>query len=252
VTPLGASVSATWDAAVAGRSGVGEITRFDPADFPVRFAAECNADLDLGDLPGKDVRRLDRVVALSLAAARESLADAGLASTPETRDRMGVAIGSGIGGLGTLENSFRTLFAAGPRRVSIFTIPMAICNMSSSYAAIRHDLRGPNLCAAGACASGGHGIGEAARVIERGDADVMVAGGAEAPITQLALAGFANMRALSTRNDDCRAASRPFDLDRDGFVVGEGAAVLVPPPTPPTSRSPPRTAKVPGAACASP
>jgi 3-oxoacyl-[acyl-carrier-protein] synthase II len=227
VTPLGGNVATTWDAALAGRSGVGEITRFDAADFPVRFAAECRGDLDLGDLPAKEVRRLDRSVALSLAAVREALADADLVSTPETRDRMGVAIGSGIGGLGTLEKSFKTLFDAGPRRVSAFTIPMAICNMSSGYAAIRHQLRGPNLCAVGACASGSHGIGEAMRAIERGDADVMVAGGAEAPITQLAVAGFANMRALSMREGDWKAASRPFDLDRDGFVVAEGGAVLV-------------------------
>jgi 3-oxoacyl-[acyl-carrier-protein] synthase II len=227
VTPLGGDVATTWDAALAGRSGVGEISRFDAADFPVRFAAECRGELDLGDLPAKEVRRLDRSVALSLAAVRQALADAELASTPETRDRMGVAIGSGIGGLGTLENSFKVLFDAGPRRVSAFTIPMAICNMSSGYAAIRHQLRGPNLCAVGACASGSHAIGEAVRVIERGDADVMVAGGAEAPITQLAVAGFANMRALSTRAGAWEAASRPFDLSRDGFVVGEGAAVLV-------------------------
>jgi len=227
VTPLGGGVSATWDAAVAGRSGVGEITRFDAADFPVRFAAECPGVLDLGDLPTKEARRLDRGVALSLVAVREAVAHAGLTSSPETRERMGVAIGSAIGGLETLANSFRALFEAGPRRVSTFTIPMAIGNMSSGYAAMRHDLRGPNLGAAGACASGSHGIGGAARVIERGDADVMIAGGVEAPVTGLTVAGFANMRALSTRNDDCRAASRPFDLDRDGFVVGEGAAVLV-------------------------
>jgi 3-oxoacyl-[acyl-carrier-protein] synthase II len=227
VTPLGGSVSTTWDAAVAGRSGVGEITRFDASEFPVRFAAECSGALDLGDLPRREARRLDRAVALSLAAVREAVADAGIASAAETRERMGVAIGSGIGGLETLASSFRALFDAGPRRVSPFTIPMAIGNMSSGYAAMRHDLRGPNLSAAGACASGTHGIGGAARVIERGDADVMIAGGTEAPVTGLTIAGFANMRALSTRNDDCQAASRPFDLDRDGFVVGEGAAVLV-------------------------
>jgi 3-oxoacyl-[acyl-carrier-protein] synthase II len=138
-----------------------------------------------------------------------------------------VSIGTGIGGLGTLENSFQALFAGGPRRVSPFTIPMAIGNMPSSYAAIVHGLRGPNLCAVGACASGTHGIGEAMRVIERGDADVMLAGGAEAPITQLCVSGFANMRALSTRNDETQLASRPFDAARDGFVIAEGAAVLV-------------------------
>jgi len=227
VTPLGGSVEVTWEAAIAGRSGVGPIRRFDASDFPVRFAAECTEPLDLGDLPAKEARRLDRVVELSLAAAREALAEAGIASTPATRDRIGVAIGSGIGGLETLENSIETLVTSGPRRVSAFTIPMSICNMASGYVAIRHDLRGPNLCAVAACASGAHGIGEAARLIERGDADVMLAGGAEAPVTRLAVAGFARMRALSTRNDDCLAASRPFDLDRDGFVLGEGAGVLV-------------------------
>jgi len=227
VTPIGANVDSTWEAALSGRSGVGPITRFDAKDFPVRFAAECTGELDLGDLPPKDARRLDPSVAFSLHAVREALADAQLASTPGLQDRVGIAIGSGIGGLGTLENSWRALFSSGPRRVSAFTIPMAICNMAGSVAAIQYQLRGPNLCAVAACASGSQGIGEAARVIERGDADVMVAGGTEAPVTELAVAGFANMKALSTRNAAAAAASRPFDLDRDGFVVGEGAAVLV-------------------------
>lgn len=227
VTPIGKDAPSTWDAALAGRSGIGPITRFDPAEYSVRFAGECGDGFDLGDVPAKDLRRLDRVVTLSLAAVREAIADAGLESTPEIRDRIGVAIGTGIGGLGTLENSFQALFEGGPRRVSAFTIPMAIGNMASSYAAIVHQLRGPNLCAVGACASGTHGIGEATRVIERGDADVMVAGGAEAPITKLCVSGFANMRALSTRNDEIEQACRPFDVARDGFVIGEGAAVLV-------------------------
>ncbi len=138
-----------------------------------------------------------------------------------------MAIGSGIGGLETLSDSIKTLLDAGPRRVSPFTIPMSICNMASGYVAIRHGLHGPNLCQTGACASGAHSIGEAARVIERGDADVMLAGGAEAPITEIGLAGFASMRALSTRTQDATPASRPFDVDRDGFVIGEGAAVLI-------------------------
>jgi len=227
VTPLGSGVKATWDAALAGRSGVGPITRFDTSEFGVHFGAECDAALDLGELSAKEARRLDRFSALALAAVREALADASLTATAIDRDRVGVAIGTGIGGLGTLESSWRTLFTSGPRRVSAFTIPMAIGNMASSYAAIVHKLRGPNLCAVGACASGTHGIGEAMRAIERGDADAMVAGGSEAPITQLCLAGFANMRALSTRNDEPTAASRPFDRGRDGFVLAEGAAVLV-------------------------
>lgn len=227
VTPIGIGVKATWDAALAGRSGIGPITRFDSTEFPVHFGGECADALDLGDLPGKEVRRLDRFTALALAAVREALGDAAITPTAVDRDRIGVSIGTGIGGLGTLENSWKTLFSSGPRRVSAFTIPMAIGNMASSYAAIVHQLRGPNLCAVGACASGTHGIGEGMRTIERGDADVMVAGGSEAPITQLCLAGFANMRALSVRNEDPEAASRPFDRDRDGFVLGEGAAVLV-------------------------
>jgi len=227
VSPIGADVDSTWTAALAGRSGVGPITRFDAEEFPVRFAAECRGDLALGDLPAKDARRLDPAVAFSLHAVHQALADARLTSTPEIQDRVGVAIGSGIGGLGTLENSWRSLFSSGPRRVSAFTIPMAICNMAGSVAAIQHRLRGPNLCVVAACASGTQGIGEAARVIERGDADVMVAGGSEAPVTELAVAGFANMKALSTRNDDATAASRPFDVGRDGFVIGEGAAALV-------------------------
>ena len=227
VSPIGADVDSTWAAALSGRSGVGPITRFDANEFPVRFAAECTGDLDLGDLPPKEARRLDPAAAFSLHAVRQALADARFESTPENQDRVGVAIGSGIGGLGTLEKSWRALFSSGPRRVSAFTIPMAICNMAGSVAAIQHRLRGPNLCVVAACASGTQGIGEAARVIERGDADVMVAGGSEAPVTELAVAGFANMKALSTRNDETTAASRPFDLDRDGFVVGEGAAALV-------------------------
>jgi len=227
VSPIGADVDSTWAAALAGRSGIGPITRFDSSEFPVHFAAECKAELDLGELSPKDTRRLDPSIAFSLHAVGQALKDANFESTPETQDRVGVAIGTGIGGLGTLENSWRSLFSTGPRRVSAFTIPMAICNMAGSVAAIEHRLRGPNLCIVAACASGTQGIGEAARLIERGDADVMVAGGSESPVTELAVAGFANMKALSTRNDEATAASRPFDLDRDGFVVGEGAAALV-------------------------
>jgi 3-oxoacyl-[acyl-carrier-protein] synthase II len=227
VSPIGADVDSTWAAALAGRSGVGPITRFDSQEFPVHFAAECTEDLDLGDLSPKDARRLDPSIAFSLHAVRQALQDARFESTPETQDRVGVAIGTGIGGLGTLENSWRSLYSTGPRRVSAFTIPMAICNMAGSVAAIENRLRGPNLCVVAACASGTQSIGEAARLIERGDADVMVAGGSEAPVTELAVAGFANMKALSTRNDEATAASRPFDLARDGFVVGEGAAALV-------------------------
>ncbi len=227
VTPLGANVESTWNAAIAGRCGVADLTRFDSSAFPVRIAAECADEFDVGALPKKEIRRLDRYVLLAVAAAREAVLDARIQFEEQARDRVGVAIGSGIGGLQTLSDAHRALYDSGPRRVSPFTIPMSICNMASGYVAIVHQLRGPNLTQTAACASGAHSIGEAARVIERGDADVMLAGGSEAPITEIGLAGFASMRALSTRNEGPTAASRPFDLDRDGFVIGEGAGVLV-------------------------
>jgi beta-ketoacyl-acyl-carrier-protein synthase II len=227
VSPLGATADETWSAAIAGRSGVGANRRFDTSEFPVKIAAQVPDDFEFGDLPAKEVRRLDRFTLLALAAAREALQDAGLDFTSAQSERCGVAIGSGIGGLETLSNSIAMLKKFGPRRVSPFTIPMSICNMASGYVAIQLGLRGPNLCQAAACASGAHSIGEAARAIERGDADVMLAGGSEAPITEIAVAGFGNMKALSTRNERPTAASRPFDADRDGFVVGEGAGVLV-------------------------
>ena len=227
VSPLGVTADETWSAAIAGRSGVGANRRFDTSEFSVKIAAQASDDLELGDLGAKEVRRLDRFTLLALAAAREALRDANLDPASAQSERFGVAIGSGIGGLGTLSDSIAVLKEFGPRRVSPFTIPMSICNMASGYVAIQHGLRGPNLCQTAACASGAHSIGEAARAIERGDADVMLAGGSEAPITEIGVASFANMKALSTRNESPINASRPFDVDRDGFVVGEGAGVLV-------------------------
>ena len=227
VSPLGGDAVATWEAAVAGRSGIGPLRRFDTEGFPVRFGGEAPEELDLGDTPPKEARRLDRVIALAVAAAREAAVSAGLPDAKLDRERAGVSIGSGIGGIETLQESFRVLDARGPSRVSPFTIPMTIGNMSSGYVAIRHGLRGPNLCHVAACASGAQAIGEAMRLIQRGDADLMLAGGTEAANTSLGVAAFAAMRALSTRNDDPQAASRPFDRNRDGFVIAEGAAVLV-------------------------
>lgn len=227
VTPLGVDLASSWEGALAGRSGVRTITRFDASEFAVRIAGEVPGEFDLGDLPSKEARRLDRVVALALSASGQALAGSGLDLASVDLERSGVAIGSGIGGMETLESGHRVLFEKGPRRVGPFTIPMAICNMSSGYTAIQHGLKGPNLCHVGACASGSHSIGEASRIIERGDADVMLAGGSEAAVTGIGVAAFSSMRALSTRNDDPAAASRPFDTDRDGFVMGEGAAVLV-------------------------
>ena len=227
VTPLGADAASTWEAAVAGRSGVAEISRFDPERHAVRFAGEVRASLDLSDVPHKEVRRLDRTIRLAHVAAREALSSSGIDVAALDCERMGVAIGSGIGGLETLESGVRKLWEGGPRRVQPFVIPMIISNMASGYVAIRQGLKGPNLCHVSACATGAHSLGEAARVVERGDADVMLAGGSEAPVTELSVAGFNAMRALSRRNDDPAAASRPFDSQRDGFVLGEGAAVLV-------------------------
>ncbi len=226
VTPLGGDAVSTWEAAVAGRSGVGAIERFDPGQHAVRFAGEVRDPLDLSDLPHKEVRRLDRTIRLAHVAAREALASSGLDVAAQDCERMGVAIGSGIGGLETLEAGARKLWEGGPRRVQPFVIPMIISNMASGYVAIRQGLKGPNLCHVSACATGAHSLGEAARSVERGDADVMLAGGTEAPITELALAGFQAMRALSTRNDAPAAASRPFDSERDGFVLNLQLGVL--------------------------
>lgn len=227
VSPLGLDAPSTWEAAVDGRGGVAAITRFDASELPVRFAAEVKGEPDAGDLEPKELRRFDRVVRYALAAAREALADAVLEPSDANRDRIGVAIGSGIGGLETLTTNQQVLMERGARRVSPFTIPMSIANMPSGYVSIAHGLRGPNVAHVSACASGAHALGEAAAWIRRGAADVVLAGGAEAPLAPLGVAGFAAMRALSTRNDDPARASRPFDRARDGFVIGEGAGVLV-------------------------
>jgi 3-oxoacyl-[acyl-carrier-protein] synthase II len=226
VTPLGGDVDSSFEAARSGRSGVGPITHYDARGQTVRVAAEVRGDVDVSDLPHKEVRRLDRVILLAQAAAREAYRDAGLAAEAVRPERGGVAIGSGIGGVGTLLENHLTLLE-GRRKVSPFFIPMTIANMAAGYVAIRHGLMGPNLCPASACASGNHAIGEAARAIERGDADLMLAGSAEAAINELVVAGFAALRGLSTRNETPEQASRPFDTERDGFVMGEGAGILV-------------------------
>ncbi|MEE3332441.1 MAG: beta-ketoacyl-ACP synthase II [Myxococcota bacterium] len=227
VTPLGMDVTSTWEAAVSGRSGVADISRFDASELPVRFAAEVKSEPDLGDLSPKETRRFDRFVRFALAAASEAIGDSKLEINDANRERIGVAIGSGIGGLETLTSNHTTLLERGARRVSPFTIPMSIGNMASGYVSIVHGLRGANLCYVSACASGAHSIGESAHAIRRGDADVIIAGGAEAPIVDIGVAGFAAMRALSVRNDDPQRACRPFDSGRDGFVMGEGAGVVV-------------------------
>ncbi len=208
-----------------GVCGIRALEQADPR-LPVRIAATVGGEIDPGELSPKEARRYDRTMLLALAAAREALADAALAGAVDP-DRAGVAIGSGIGGVGTLLENHRSFLERGPRRVSPFFIPMTLSNMSSGVVAIHHSLRGPNLCHVTACASAAHAIGEAQRTIERGDADVMVAGGSEAAVNDLVIAGFASMQALSKRNEEPGRASRPFDRGRDGFVLAEGAAVLV-------------------------
>jgi 3-oxoacyl-[acyl-carrier-protein] synthase II len=227
VSPLGTDVASTWQAVLAGRCGVARLPEdFDPR-LPVQIAARVPGAVDPGELPAKELRRLDRCILLALAAAREALADARLVAGESCDgERAGVAIGSGVGGIETLANNQRALLEAGPRRVSPFFIPMTLANMPAGMIAIRHGLRGPNFCHVTACASGAHAVGESLRILSRGDADVMVAGGTEAAITPLVVAGFANMQALS-KCPDPLLASRPFDRDRDGFVLAEGAAVLV-------------------------
>jgi 3-oxoacyl-[acyl-carrier-protein] synthase II len=227
VTPIGFNVASTWEAAAAGRSGVGPLTRFAAEGFSTTIAAEIHGELDAGEVPAKELRRMDRGALMALAAAREALEQSRLEISDANRHRIGVSVGSGIGGLGTLLQNHRAILEKGPGRASPFTIPMSIANMPSGCVSIHHGLRGPNLCHVSACASGSHAIGEGAHVIARGDADVMLVGGSEAPIVDLAVAGFGAMRALSTRNRDPQAASRPFDRDRDGFVIGEGAGVLM-------------------------
>jgi 3-oxoacyl-[acyl-carrier-protein] synthase II len=227
VTPLGNDAEATWQALLRGESGIAPLEGEAFAPLVSRVAGSVKGEVDAGDVDFKERRRLDRVILFALAAAREAAADAGFAGAGCPADRVGVAVGSAIGGLGTLLANHEAFIAGGARRVSPFAIPMALANMPGAYVAIKHGLRGPNFAHVSACASGAHAIGEAARAIERGDVDAMFAGGAEATTVPFVVAAFANMQALSRRNDEPQRASRPFDLDRDGFVMGEGAGILV-------------------------
>lgn len=227
VTPLGDDFPQTFEAALAGKSGAGAVTHFDPEGYTCRIAAECSPVIEPEILSVKERRQTDRCALLALAAAGEAIADSGWKPEEGDAERAGVAVGSGIGGLGTILANEALLRKKGPRRVSPFTIPMGIANMPSGLVSLHHGLRGPNLCHVSACATGSHAIGEGARMIQHGLADVMVVGGTEAPILGVSMAGFASMKALSGRNEDPERASRPFDVDRDGFLIGEGAGVLV-------------------------
>ena len=227
ISPLGNDVPSTWAAALAGQSGAAPITLFDASEHETRFAAEVKG-YDAGEKFGrKEARRMDRYTQFAMGATAEAMAHAGLTVTEGNRDRIGVFIGTGIGGVGTLLAEAEVYRTRGARRVSPFLVPMMLPDAAGGQIAISFGMRGPNLGVSSACATGTNTIGEAAEVIRRGAADVMVAGGAEAAILSVALAGFNSMNATSTRNDDPQRASRPFDKDRDGFVPGEGGAVLV-------------------------
>ena len=227
VSPVGIGVQTAWANIVAGKSGITRITKFDPSNFSSQIAGEVK-DFDVSQfLPAKEARRMDTFIQYGLAAAIEAVKDSGIEATEENAERIGVSIGSGIGGLRLIEETNDTYDEGGPRKISPFFIPGTIINMISGNLSIMFGFKGPNVSIVTACTTGTHSIGDAARMIEYGDADIMVAGGAEAAITELAVGGFAASRALSGRNDDPATASRPWDKDRDGFVIGEGAGVMV-------------------------
>jgi 3-oxoacyl-[acyl-carrier-protein] synthase II len=224
---VGKTAPELWEGLMAGRSGMAEIKAFDLTGHPVRFAAEVKEFDPLLFIDKKEARKMGRFIHFALAASDEAMAHSGLKVTEENRDRVGVHIGSGIGGFDVIEREHQNLLSGGPRKVSPFFIPGSIINLAAGHVSIKYGARGPNEATATACTTSAHAIGDAFRLIQRGDAEVMIAGGTEASITPLGVAGFAAMRALSTRNDDPQHASRPFDKDRDGFVVGEGAGILI-------------------------
>jgi 3-oxoacyl-[acyl-carrier-protein] synthase II len=216
-----------WSNLLAGRSGVGPITRFDISAFPVRIASEIKNFDPLKFIEKKEVKKMDPFIHYAVAASQEAMDDSGLRVTDENSTRFGTYIGSGIGGFGVIEREHEKYLKGGPGKISPFFIPAAIVNLAAGQVSIRFGLKGPNSATCTACSTGAHAVGDSFKIIQRGDADAMVCGGAEAAITPMGVGGFAAMRALSTRNDDPEHASRPFDVDRDGFVIGEGAGVLV-------------------------
>ncbi|MEO8567245.1 MAG: beta-ketoacyl-ACP synthase II, partial [Betaproteobacteria bacterium] len=227
VSPVGTGVAAAWDNILACRSGIVAITRFDASAFPSRIAGEVK-DFDVTKyLSGKDVRRYDRFVHYGQVATMQAVTDAGLDGYGGNLERIGVCIGSGIGGLPMIEDTHNAYLESGLRKISPFFVPGSIINMIAGLVSIHYGYQGPNLATVSACSSANHSLGEAARLIEYGDADIMVAGGAEGTVSALGIGGFCAARALSHRNDDPATASRPWDIDRDGFVLGEGAGVLV-------------------------
>lgn len=227
VSPVGNTVAEGWANLVAGKSGIATITKFDHSALAVHFAGEVKGFNVEDYIPAKEARHMDTFIHYGIAAGTQALRDSGLEVTEANADRIGVLVGSGIGGLPMIEDTHAELTNRGPRRISPFFVPGSIINMISGHLSINHNLKGPNLAAVTACTTGLHSIGLAARLIEAGDADAMLAGGAESTVSPLGIGGFAAARALSTRNDDPAAASRPWDVDRDGFVLGEGAGVMM-------------------------
>ncbi len=227
ITPLGVGVESSWEAFVEGKSGIGKITRFDASDLPVQIAGEVK-DFDPSFyIEQKEIKKMDRFIHFALAASSMAIEDSRLQITEENAERVGVIIGSGIGGLPAIEHYHKIYLEKGYRRITPFFIPMLIINLASGQVSIKFGAKGPNSAVATACATGSHAIGDAFRIIQRGEADVMIAGGTESVITPLAIGGFAVMKALSTRNNEPERASRPFDIDRDGFVMGEGAGIVI-------------------------
>ncbi len=227
VSPVGLNVAESWASILAGKSGIATITHFDVSAFPVRIAGTVNGFDPSRYVPAKDVKKMDPFIHYGMAAATEAIEDAGLEITEANAERVGVAIGSGIGGLPGIEKGYQSLLDGGPRKVSPFFVPSNIINMIAGNVSIRYGIRGPNYGIVSACSTGTHNIGDAGRMIARGDVDVMIAGGAEMASSPLGVAGFAAARALSSRNDEPERASRPWDRDRDGFVLADGAGVVV-------------------------
>jgi len=227
LTPLGIGTEASWEAIRAGRSGIGPITQFDAAAFSCRIAGEVKGFNPANYIEKKEIKKMGRFIQFAIVAAECALKGSGLVIAPENAERVGVYIGSGIGGFEVIEREHQTLLEHGPRRISPFFIPATIINLASGYVSIRSGAKGPNSATATACTTSAHSIGDSYRLIQHGDADAMICGGTEACITPMGIGGFAAMRALSTRNDEPQRASRPWDKDRDGFVVGEGAGMLV-------------------------
>jgi 3-oxoacyl-[acyl-carrier-protein] synthase II len=227
ITPLGIGVKDSWDSLIAGRSGIRRITHFDSSNFPTKIAGEVQGFKPEDYIEPKEIKKMDRFIHFAIAAATMAVDDSGLKITDKNAERIGVIVGSGIGGLSTIEHYHSVLLERGPKRITPFFIPMLVINLASGQISIKFGAKGPNSAVATACATGSHSIGDAFRIIQRGDADAMIAGGTEAVIIPLGIGGFNAMKALSTRNDEPEKASRPFDIDRDGFVIGEGAGIII-------------------------